>query len=164
MACNYSTPVLYSIFCRPAILLSMVDVHNSEQRSYNMSRIRSKDTKPERIVRSALHALGFRFTVNGPKNKQLPGKPDIVLPRYKTVIFVHGCFWHGHNRCQYFKLPATRKDWWKNKIEATQARDQEAQRKLVEMGWCVQTIWECQCKDNQKLESMLLSTFSETKA
>ena len=86
----------------------MVDRITPEKRSWNMSRIRSSNTKPEIAVRSALHQSGFRFTVNGPLNKKLPGKPDIVLPRYRTIIFVHGCFWHGHENCKISRIPKTR--------------------------------------------------------
>ena len=92
----------------------MADVHTKEQRSYNMSRIKSKDTKPEMLVRRFLHANGFRYKLH---EKNLPGKPDIVLPKYKTVIFVHGCFWHGHTGCKYYVVPKTRTEWWMNKIK-----------------------------------------------
>jgi DNA mismatch endonuclease (patch repair protein) len=129
-----------------------------------MSRIRSKDTKPELIVRSLLHAMGYRFTVNGPKNKQLPGKPDIVLPNYKTVIFVNGCFWHGHKGCKNFRLPKTRTEWWREKIGRTQERDQQAARKLRKFGWRVITVWECQLANESKTErvvKMLLKRIGE---
>lgn len=122
----------------------MADIVSEAQRSYNMSRIRSKNTKPEIAVRSMLHRLGYRFTVNGPKNRQLPGKPDIVLPKYKTVIFVHGCFWHGHAGCKHFRLPKTRTEWWKAKIGGNIARDQKAQSALKKLGWKVLVIWECE--------------------
>lgn len=124
----------------------MVDIVSEEQRSYNMSRIRSKHTKPELAVRSMLHRLGYRFTVNGPKNKQLPGKPDIVLPKYRTVIFVHGCFWHGHAGCKNFRYPKTRTEWWKAKIDGNVARDKDRIRQLEEIGWRVLVIWECELK------------------
>jgi len=91
----------------------MADVHSKETRSYNMSRIKGKNTKPEMLVRKFLHAHGYRYRLH---DKKLPGKPDIVLPKYKTVIFVHGCFWHGHNNCKYFVVPKTRTEWWLNKI------------------------------------------------
>ena len=129
----------------------MVDIVSEEQRSYNMSRIRSKHTKPELAVRSMLHRLGYRFTVNGPKNKQLPGKPDIVLPKYRTVIFVHGCFWHGHQGCKDFRYPKTRTEWWKAKIDGNVARDKDRILKLQEMGWQVLVIWECELKNSEKL-------------
>lgn len=98
----------------------MADVHNKATRSYNMSRIRGRDTKPEMLVRKYLHASGIRYRLH---NKKLPGKPDIVLPKYKTVIFVNGCFWHGHENCKYFVIPKTRTDWWINKINQTKDRD-----------------------------------------
>jgi DNA mismatch endonuclease (patch repair protein) len=91
------------------LILHMPDVHTPEQRSHNMSRIRSKDTKPEMLVRKFLFSLGFRYRLH---TKKLPGKPDVVLPKYKTVIFIHGCFWHGHEGCRYFVIPKTRTDWW----------------------------------------------------
>ncbi len=100
----------------------MADIVSEEQRSYNMSRIRNKNTKPELIVRSLLHRLGYRFTVNATNNKKLPGKPDIVLPKYKTIIFVHGCFWHAHQNCKDFRLPKTRTEWCKEKLEGNTAR------------------------------------------
>src|SRR4051812_16489030 len=98
----------------------MTDVHSKDVRSYNMSRIRSANTKPEIIVRKALFAAGFRFRLH---DRKLPGKPDIVLPKYKTVIFVHGCFWHGHQRCRYFVVPKTRTEWWMNKITRNRELD-----------------------------------------
>jgi DNA mismatch endonuclease (patch repair protein) len=91
------------------ICAAMADVHTKKQRSFNMSRIKGKDTKPEMLVRKFLHANGFRYKLH---DKKLPGKPDIVLPKYNTVIFVHGCFWHGHTNCKYFKIPQTRTQWW----------------------------------------------------
>jgi DNA mismatch endonuclease (patch repair protein) len=124
----------------------MADIVSEEQRSYNMSRIRSKNTKPELIVRSMLHRLGYRFTVNGPKNKQLPGKPDIVLPKYRTVIFVHGCYWHRHKGCKYATTPKIRTEWWTTKLEGNAKRDSRNQEKLSELGWNVVVIWECELK------------------
>lgn len=125
----------------------MADIVSEEQRSYNMSRIRSKNTKPEIQVRSMLHRLGYRFTVNGQKNKSLPGRPDIVLPKYQTVIFVHGCFWHGHSNCKDFRLPKTRTDWWREKIEGNQARDQKQKSALARLGWRVVVVWACEIKN-----------------
>ena len=135
-----------------------MDIVSEAQRSYNMSRIRSKDTKPELMVRSMLHRMGYRFTVNGPKNRQLPGKPDIVLPRYKTVIFVHGCFWHAHENCKYFRLPKTRTEWWKAKLEGNARRDKERVDELEAQGWKVFLVWECELKNLKKIpefQSML---------
>ena len=124
----------------------MADVFTAEKRSYVMSRIRGGNTKPELALRSMLHRLGYRFTVNGPKNKSLPGRPDLVLPKYNTVIFVHGCFWHGHEHCKDFRLPGTRTDWWTNKINGNKARDQRAETALHDLGWHVVTIWACALK------------------
>lgn len=119
----------------------MADVHSKEVRSFNMSRIRSKDTKPELLVRKFLFANGFRYRLH---DKKLPGTPDIVLKKYRTVIFVHGCFWHGHAGCKYFKLPATRTAWWKEKIEKNVTNDSSNILKLHEAGYFVITIWECE--------------------
>lgn len=124
----------------------MADVHSKETRSYNMSRIRSKDTKPEMLVRKFLHAQGFRYRLHV---KDLPGKPDIVLPKYKTVIFVHGCFWHGHEGCRYYVVPKTRTEWWTNKINRNILKDQSAKQLLVSNGWRVLDIWECELKKIQ---------------
>ena len=121
-------------------LYTMVDVHNITTRSYNMSRIKGKNTKPEMLVRKFLFANGFRYRLNV---KSLPGKPDIVLPKYKTVIFVNGCFWHGHKGCKYFVVPKTRTEWWLNKIRETQKRDREKEIQLNVLGWKVVTVWEC---------------------
>jgi len=120
-----------------------MDVHDQKTRSYNMSRIKGKDTKPEMLVRRFLFANGFRYRLNV---KTLPGKPDIVLPKYKTVIFVNGCFWHGHEGCKYFKIPETRTEWWIKKINGTQKRDREAEIQLNVLGWKVIKIWECELK------------------
>jgi len=124
----------------------MADVHNKTTRSYNMSRIKGKNTKPEMLVRKFLFANGFRYRLNV---KTLPGKPDIVLPKYKTVIFVNGCFWHGHNGCKYFVVPKTRTEWWLNKIKETQKRDREAEIQLNVSGWKIITLWTCQLKQNK---------------
>jgi DNA mismatch endonuclease (patch repair protein) len=122
----------------------MADVHDSATRSYNMSRIRNKDTKPEMLVRKFLFANGFRYRLN---DKKLPGKPDIVLPKYKMVIFVNGCFWHGHENCKYFKLPATRMEWWKEKIEGNIKNDIKKHALLREAGYKVMVVWECEVKN-----------------
>lgn len=121
----------------------MADVHTKKQRSYNMSQIRSKNTKPELIVRSWLHKQGYRFRLH---DKTLPGKPDIVLKKYKTVIFVHGCFWHGHKNCKYYVVPKTRTKWWLDKINGNIARDKKAQRDLKKLGWKVVNIWQCKIR------------------
>ena len=119
-----------------------------------MSRIRGKDTKPEILVRSLLHGLGYRFTVNGPRNKQLPGRPDIVLPKHATVIFVHGCFWHGHEGCPIFKMPRTRVEFWKEKIGKNRRRDAKNAEALKELGWNVVTIWECELGNLEKIQML----------
>ncbi len=129
----------------------MADVHSKETRSYNMSRIKSKDTKPELLVRKFLHAHGYRYTLH---NKKLPGKPDIVLPKYKTVIMIHGCFWHGHEGCKYFSIPKTRTEWWENKINGNMANDEKAGKALEELGWKIINIWGCELKKD-KLEKTL---------
>jgi len=121
----------------------MTDVHSKEIRSYNMSRIKGKNTKPEMLVRKFLFANGFRYRLNV---KSLPGKPDIVLPKYKTVIFINGCFWHGHEGCRYFVIPKTRTEWWLKKITDTKKRDQIAEIELEKLGWKVIVIWECELK------------------
>ncbi|MBV8391066.1 MAG: DNA mismatch endonuclease Vsr [Mucilaginibacter sp.] len=124
----------------------MADVHSKEARSYNMSRIRSKDTKPEMLVRRFLHKNGFRYRLHV---KDLPGKPDIVLPKYKTVIFIHGCFWHGHEGCKYYVVPKTRTDWWLHKIGTNIANDINAETALKNAGWKVIKIWECLLKKKE---------------
>lgn len=124
----------------------MADVLTTEQRRLNMSRIRGKDTKPEMILRRGLHAMGFRYRLH---RKGLPGKPDLVFPRYRAVIFVHGCFWHGHD-CPMFKLPATRTEFWREKIVANQERDRAAIEALQAAGWRVLIVWECALRGSQK--------------
>lgn len=133
----------------------MSDVFTKEQRSKVMSRIREKNTSPERTVRSMLHSLGYRFTVNGPNNRSLPGKPDIVLPAYDTVVFVHGCFWHAHEHCEYFRLPKTRRAWWRAKLMKNKKRDARVERTLIESGWNVVTIWECTTRTKADREWLL---------
>ena len=121
----------------------MADVHNKKTRSYNMSMIRSKDTKPEIIVRKSLFGNGFRYKLH---DKTLPGKPDLVFPKYKTVIFIHGCFWHGHEGCKYFVVPKTRKKWWLEKINRNKQLDAENLGKLKNLGWKILTVFECKLK------------------
>jgi DNA mismatch endonuclease, patch repair protein len=121
----------------------MADVHDKATRSYNMSRIKGKDTKPEMLVRRFLHAQGFRYRLHV---KNLPGKPDIVLPKYKTIIFIHGCFWHGHEGCKYYVVPKTRTEWWLNKINGNVENDKKATKALKKEGWKIITLWECDLK------------------
>ena len=134
-----------------------MDVFSPEKRSQVMSRIRSKDTKPEKIIRSILHKLGFRFRIN---RKDLPGKPDIVLPKYRTVIFVHGCFWHQHEGCKIASKPKSNSEYWKTKFTKNIERDKKNQEELKLMGYRVIIIWECEAKviqkSPEKLKSMLL--------
>lgn len=128
-----------------------MDVHTKEQRSYNMSRIRSENTKPEMLVRRFLHTSGFRYRLH---DKNLPGKPDIVLPKFRTVIFVNGCFWHGHEDCRYYTVPKTRTEWWLNKIKGNMMKDANAAKALRKTGWKIIKIWECDLK-SQKMEKTL---------
>jgi DNA mismatch endonuclease (patch repair protein) len=116
-----------------------------------MSMIKGKNTKPEIMVRKFLFQNGFRYRINYSK---LPGKPDIVLPKYKTVIFVNGCFWHGHNGCKYFVIPKTRTDWWLEKINGTIERDKKKISELETLGWKVLTIWECELKPQKRVSTL----------
>jgi DNA mismatch endonuclease (patch repair protein) len=131
----------------------MVDKISKEHRSWNMSRVKSKNTKPELMIRSILHKQGYRFRVH---RKDLPGNPDIVLPRYKTVIFVHGCFWHQHEGCPDSKRPSTNIEFWNSKLNENIARDQKNKIKLRELGWEVFVIWECEMKDIENLKKKLI--------
>lgn len=124
----------------------MSDVHTPDQRHRNMAAIHSSSTKPEQKLRRALWNQGFRYRVN---DKHLPGSPDIVLPKYHTVIFVHGCFWHGHKNCKNATTPKTNTDFWKAKITRNQERDQEVWRKLEAKGWYVLIVWECELKKDR---------------
>lgn len=121
----------------------MADVHDKETRSYNMSQIKGKNTKPEMLVRKFLHAQGYRYRLHV---KDMPGKPDIVLPKYKTVILIDGCFWHGHEGCKYYVVPKTRTDWWLNKINGNIENDKKAIKALKAQGWKIITLWECELK------------------
>lgn len=130
----------------------MTDVHTPEQRSFNMSRIAGRDTKPEMIVRRRLHAAGFRYRLHV---KDLPGKPDLVFPKAGLVLFVHGCFWHMH-KCKYGKpVPANNRDFWAQKRAGNAERDKRHRVALKDLGWRVAEIWECQTKDAAKLEKQL---------
>ena len=129
----------------------MADVHSSETRSFNMSQIKGKNTKPEELVRRYLFSQGFRYRKNV---NALPGSPDIVLPKYKTCIFVNGCFWHKHEGCKYFVWPKNNAEFWKEKIEKNAARDQETYNILRDMGWNVIPIWECELKKKNREETL----------
>ena len=126
----------------------MVDTVSPEVRSRMMSGIRSKNTEPEMIVRRGMHRLGFRFRLH---EKRLPGKPDLVFPRYKSVIFVHGCFWHGHE-CSMFKWPKSRAQFWRTKIEGNKLRDQRAVQMLEQLSWRYLIVWECEVKNKSTTE------------
>lgn len=130
----------------------MADVVDAATRSRMMRGIRSTDTKPELRIRSLLHRRGFRFRLHA---RDLPGKPDIVLPCYRAVLFVHGCFWHGH-ACPLFRLPSTRRDFWKAKIDRNRATDARAQASLGTTGWRVGTVWECAMKGTHRLDEARL--------
>ncbi len=136
-----------------------MDIYTKEKRSEIMKKIKSKDTGPEKKVRSLLHSLGYRFRLH---RKDLPGKPDIVLPKYKTVIFVHGCFWHGHEdkNCKYANKPKTNEQFWNNKFTYNKNRDLENEKILLHLGWKVIVIWECQICDVQYLKSLFATKFS----
>jgi DNA mismatch endonuclease, patch repair protein len=124
----------------------MPDVHSVAVRSYNMSRIRGSNTKPELLVRKFLFSKGLRFRLHV---RSLPGKPDIVLPKYKCAIFVNGCFWHGHKNCRYFVLPKTRTKWWHDKIQRNKQRDLDNLSALLAEGWFVETIFECALRGSE---------------
>ena len=132
-------------------LIYMVDRVSKEARSYNMSRIRSKDTKPEILVRSYLFSRGLRFRKN---DKRYPGSPDIVLPKYKTMVFVHGCFWHLHEGCKYARIPKSNVQYWEKKLYRNRERDEHNQKELEEMGWTVIIVWECELKKDKREQTL----------
>lgn len=129
----------------------MTDNRTKEQRSYNMSMIRSTNTKPEMLVRKFLFKNGFRYSLH---SKKLSGKPDIVLPKYNSIIFVHGCFWHGHSNCRNAKIPINNKNFWVNKIVSNSERDKRNMSALKKEGWKIYILWECQLTKN-KIEKTL---------
>ena len=135
-----------------------MDHLSKEARSLNMSRIRSGNTKPELIVRSILHRLGYRFRLH---KKELPGTPDIVLRKHKAVIFVHGCFWHQHENCKYANMPKSNTEYWMNKLQRNTERDSRAVQKLAELGWRVLVIWECQTKDAELTADIINNFFDQ---
>lgn len=130
----------------------MVDRLSPERRSWNMSHIRGKNTRPERVVRSFLHRMGFRFRI---RNQKLPGNPDIVLPKYRTAILVHGCFWHRHPGCKYAYTPKSRIDFWEGKFRRNVARDRMVNELLSQAGWRIIVIWECELEDVSRLRQRL---------
>lgn len=125
-------------------------------RSANMAKIKGKNTRPELVVRQALHAMGYRFRLH---RRDLPGSPDIVLPRYRTVVFVHGCYWHRHVGCARSTMPQTRQDFWQTKFARTVERDRAQAERLVAAGWSVAVIWECETRNRETLQSRLLEVF-----
>lgn len=137
-----------------------MDIVTREQRSRMMSGIKGKNTKPELLLRSALHAQGFRFRI---QRKDLPGKPDIVLPKYKTIIFVHGCFWHRHPGCKYAYTPKSNVEFWTNKLEGNVTRDRLTEQTLEEMGWRVLIVWECEIKTLLENTSRLREMITQEK-
>lgn len=138
----------------------MTDIYEKSKRSLIMSKILGKDTRPEILVRKRLFAAGFRYKKN---DKSLPGKPDIVIPNYGTAIFIHGCFWHGHEGCKASKLPETRKDFWEQKIRENIRRDQRNIEELGKRGWKVIVIWQCEINNSKKREKRLESLSGEIK-
>ena len=130
----------------------MTDRITPERRSWNMSRIKGKDTLPERIVRSLLHRMGYRFRLHA---KTLPGKPDIAMPKHRLVVEIRGCYWHRHRGCSNCTTPSTRKGFWKSKFRATVGRDSRNARALKELGWRVVIVWECETKDSAILAKRL---------
>ena len=129
----------------------MADIKTKESRSYNMSRIAGKDTKPEELVRKYLFSKGFRYRKNV---RKLPGTPDVVLPKYRTVIFVNGCFWHGHEGCKMFRMPQKNGDFWEKKINRNRERDRKNKKTLEDNGWQVIVIWECELTTNKLEQTM----------
>jgi len=136
-----------------------VDGITPEKRSWNMSRIRGVDTKPELLVRSLLHRMGYRFRLH---RRDLPGRPDIVLPKYRAVVFVHGCFWHRHRGCRYAYVPKSRKDFWKRKFARNVERDREVRHLLRKAGWKILVVWECETVDADGLASRLSSALGRS--
>lgn len=133
-----------------------MDIIAREQRSALMSRIHGKDTKPELTIRRLVHGLGYRFRLH---RRDLPGTPDLVFPRFKKVIFVHGCFWHRHSRCRLAYTPKSNTDFWRLKFSKNVARDQRVLRQLRRLGWDPLVIWECELADATKLAARLLTQF-----
>lgn len=136
----------------------MADTVDSSTRSRIMAAIKGRNTKPELLIRSLLHKNGFRFRLHV---KDLPGKPDIVLPRYRSVIFVHGCFWHGHQNCQFFRLPATHTEFWQAKILRNQSNDSKVVKLLLASNWRVCIVWECSIMGAKKDPQKVVSTIAD---
>lgn len=132
----------------------MVDPFSRERRAEIMGRIKGRDTRPEMVVRRILYGLGYRYRLH---RKNLPGKPDITLAKLRTIIFVHGCFWHSHPGCRRATIPATRQEWWREKLEKNAARDRANQLRLSELGWRIVVVWECETKRPRDLTDRLVS-------
>ncbi len=137
-----------------------MDRLTKEHRSWNMSRIKGKNTKPELIVRKMMHGMGYRFRLH---RQDLPGCPDIVLPKYGTVIFVHGCYWHRHKGCRLAYIPKTRVEFWTKKFEGNVKRDRKHRVELKKLGWNVGVIWECETQDHDILYGCIENIMDETK-
>jgi DNA mismatch endonuclease, patch repair protein len=133
-----------------------MDTLSTEKRSWNMSRIRSKDTRPEKAVRSLLHNMGYRYRLHV---RSLPGTPDLVLPRYRTAVFVHGCFWHRHPECKYAYTPKSRTDFWSSKFAQNIRSHERALMELENLGWRVLVIWECEIANPDALKAKLITLF-----
>jgi DNA mismatch endonuclease (patch repair protein) len=138
----------------------MADVFSKEKRSLIMGRVKGRNTKPEMLVRSYIHKMGFRFRIDG---RGLPGKPDIVLPRHRKVVFVHGCFWHGHKGCPRSKRPSTHEGFWNRKLDMNMERDERFQRELRSLGWKFLVLWGCELKKPDKVLGKLERFLNEAK-
>jgi DNA mismatch endonuclease, patch repair protein len=138
-----------------------VDIISAERRSALMRRVRQRDTDPELVVRRVAHALGYRFRLH---RRDLPGTPDIVFPKYRVALFVHGCFWHRHNGCVRATTPKTRRDYWLPKFEANVERDRRKAMALTEAGWRVAVLWECETLDKRALEYRIARLFHSSEA
>ena len=136
----------------------MADVFSAEKRSWIMSRVKGRDTQPEKLVRSMAHRLGFRFRLH---RRDLPGRPDIVFPRLRKAVFVHGCFWHGHARCRRSGRPMSNKAFWNKKLDGNMMRDKRDRAELRKRGWRVLVVWECQARRPQKLMTKLEGFLSD---
>lgn len=143
----------FALSLKPVYNINTMDHLTVKKRSWNMSLIKAKNSKPEVFVRSILHRLGFRFSLN--KN-DLPGKPDIVLKKYQTAVFIHGCFWHQHKNCKRANMPKSNQNYWKPKLARNVERDKINKKELMKDGWKVIVVWECEIKDPEKLKLKLI--------
>jgi len=138
----------------------MADTVTKEKRSWIMSRVKSKNTKPEKYVRSVLHGMGYRFRLHA---SVVPGHPDAVLKKYRTAVFVNGCFWHGHDGCKKATTPKTNSDFWKAKVERNKKRDKSNYESILRTGWNVLLIWECELSDKARLKEKIVSFFNKVR-